>query len=196
MAKSESLVEQDKKRRKKNRILTCVLVAITTILLAILILNVFVYVNIEVDGVSMYPTLENNDVIKANKTRSPRRGDIVVINKYEAGEQYKIVKRVIAMEGDHIEIKDGKVYIGGEQLVEEYLKDDPDTIYVDETKTSGNVDLVVPNGMIFYLGDNRVNSIDSREDGCAHVEDVVGVVEGWTIATRGIRNFFFDLFFR
>lgn len=192
----KSLAERAKSRSKKNRIFSAISVVLILVMLLVIVMNAFVYFNVEVDGVSMYPTLNHGDVVKANKYRSPTYGDIVVIRKNDGEEAYNVVKRVIAMEGDRIEIKDGSVFLNGELLVEKYIKDDPSTEFIDESKTYGGVDTVIPKGKFFYLGDNRVNSIDSRNDGLADVKQISGVVEEWTIATRGIRNFLFDLFYR
>ena len=189
-------IANENKRNKKNKIFTGITVALIIVMLFFVVINVFIYVNVEVDGLSMYPTLSHQDVVKANKHAKVHHGDIVVIKKTDGTGSYNIVKRVIAMEGDHIEIKDDKVYLNGEILVEEYIKDDPATEFVDESKTWGTEDMIVPEGKFFYLGDNRYNSIDSREDGLGSLDDVIGVVDNWTIATRGIRNFFFDLFYR
>lgn len=80
------------------------------------------------------------------------------------------IKRVIALEGDHVEIKDGKVYINGEEQKEEYLSSDI------VTSSSGLTDFIVPEGYIFAMGDNRPRSTDCRAFGCIPVDKVEGVV--------------------
>ena len=84
------------------------------------------------------------------------------------------IKRVIALPGEHLEIKDGKVYINGEELDEPYLKDNVIT-------TAGDVnnpfyDLVVPENCIFVMGDNRAGSTDSRAFGCIPLDKIEGTV--------------------
>ena len=84
------------------------------------------------------------------------------------------IKRVIALPGEHLEIKDGKVYINGEELDEPYLQDNVIT-------TAGDVnnpfyDLVVPENCIFVMGDNRAGSTDSRAFGCVPLDKVEGTV--------------------
>lgn len=78
------------------------------------------------------------------------------------------IKRVIATEGEHIKIADGKVYINGEQLKEEYL----DSTVVTEPFGGAYTDLVVPQGCVFVMGDNREQSTDSRRFGCIPVEKI------------------------
>lgn len=80
------------------------------------------------------------------------------------------IKRIIALEGDHVEIKDNKVYINGEELKEEYLP--------EGTTTSSEVftNFIVPEGYVFAMGDNRNNSIDCREFGCIPLEKIEGTV--------------------
>ena len=80
------------------------------------------------------------------------------------------IKRVIALEGDHVEIKDGKVYINGEEQKEEHLSSDV------VTSSSGLTDFIVPEGYIFAMGDNRPRSTDCRAFGCIPVDKVEGVV--------------------
>lgn len=77
------------------------------------------------------------------------------------------IKRVIALPGEHIKIEDGKVYINGEQLQENYLNSDV------KTPLSGPyTDLVVPEGYVFAMGDNRAGSKDCREFGCIPIEKI------------------------
>ena len=83
------------------------------------------------------------------------------------------IKRIIAVEGDHIEIKDGKVYLNGEELQEDYLDDGVTT----NMGTYGMFsDVVVPEGHVFVMGDNRGHSTDSRSFGCVPVEKIEGKV--------------------
>ena len=80
------------------------------------------------------------------------------------------IKRIVALEGEHVEIKDGKVYINSEELKEDYLQ--PDVI----TSSSGLTDFIVPEGYIFAMGDNRPKSTDCRAFGCIPIDRVEGVV--------------------
>ena len=76
------------------------------------------------------------------------------------------IKRVIGIEGDHIKIENGKVYLNGEELDEPYLRDGI------ETESNLFTDITVPQGYIFVMGDNRPHSTDSRSFGCIPVEKV------------------------
>lgn len=78
------------------------------------------------------------------------------------------IKRVIALPGEHVEIKDEKVYINGEELEEAYLQEGVKT----EAKNSHLIDFVVPEGYIFAMGDNRTQSMDCREFGCVPIEKI------------------------
>ena len=82
------------------------------------------------------------------------------------------IKRVIALPGEHLEIKDGKVYINGEELKEEYLSNDVKT----ENMEGAFYDLTVPEGCVFVMGDNRSGSSDSRMFGCVPYEKIEGKV--------------------
>lgn len=78
------------------------------------------------------------------------------------------IKRVIALPGEHVQIKEGKVYINGEELQEDYLQEG--TV----TDSHGGVftDFVVPNNCVFAMGDNRQNSADCRMFGCIPLEKI------------------------
>ena len=151
--------------------------AILTAVVVALIVVQFV-VPTTVYGVSMEPTFKSSDYLLISKQaysgdRSPQRGDVIVFTSHmkdENGENKKLIKRVIALPGETVEVTDGKVYINGKELKESYTKDGT---------TNGTVYSVeVPEGRVFCLGDNRLHSTDSRflEVGFVHEEDIVGKV--------------------
>jgi len=122
------------------------------------VLRAYVFDLTMVDGTSMDPTLKDEDKLITAKVNyyfsEPRRGDIVVLNAPDMpGHDY--IKRVIGLPNERITIQNGKVYINSEQLIEPYLNDLP---------TYGDIDMVIPDGYYFVMGDNRTDSRDSRED--------------------------------
>ena len=82
------------------------------------------------------------------------------------------IKRVIALPGEHVEIKDGKVYINGEELDEPYLQDG----VVTDVVGVGFSDFVVPENTVFAMGDNRPHSTDCRVFGCIPLEKIESTV--------------------
>ena len=93
------------------------------------------------------------------------------------------IKRVIALPGEHIQIKDGKVYINGEELKEDYLAED----VVTEAEGGQFLDVIVPEGTVFAMGDNRGHSADSRRFGCIPYEKIEGkvVLRFWPLNVFG-----------
>lgn len=83
------------------------------------------------------------------------------------------IKRVVATPGDHVEIKEGKVYINGEILDEPYLQAG---IVTDVPKEEGFDDFVVPENYVFAMGDNRNHSTDCRAFGCIPLEEIESTV--------------------
>jgi signal peptidase I len=84
------------------------------------------------------------------------------------GVKKALVKRVIGVQGDHVVVKDGAVFVNDVQLQEEYLNDGT---------TNGEIDEVVPEGHVFVMGDNRLNSNDSRGTvGFVSTESIIGRV--------------------
>lgn len=148
-----------------------------TIILAIivaLVITTFIKPTL-VKGYSMYPTIEPNNYIIINKVPyiigDPARGDILVFkaNIHSAtGEEKDLIKRVVGIAGDEIEIIDGIVYRNNEKIEEGYLIPETFSGYMDKIK--------VEEGYIFVMGDNRPNSLDSRDPaiGMIKVSDVLG----------------------
>lgn len=145
----------------------------TAVVIAILI-KTFIFNTTYVLGNSMYPTLHEKDRLFANKISlffgGPSRGDVVVLKAPDVPDK-DYIKRVIGIEGDIVEIKDGKVYVNGSMLKEEYLVNDSYTHIYDESIWE------VPKGHVFVLGDNREEgaSKDSRYFGCISTKTIKGI---------------------
>jgi signal peptidase I len=129
---------------------------------------------------SMLPTLQINDRLIVDKLsyrfNAPQRGDIVVFNPTDALEKQNFhdafIKRVIGLPGDKIEVKEGRVYVNGQPIREEYIEEPPQ--YQMEAK-------VVPPDAYLVLGDNRNNSYDSHYWGFVPRDRIIGraVVRFW-----------------
>ena len=103
-------------------------------------------------------------------------------NFLEIGKR-SYIKRVIALPGEHVQIKDGKVYINDEELDEPYLQDG----VVTDITGVGFDDFVVPENCVFAMGDNRNHSTDCREFGCIPLEKIEStvVIRIWPLSEWG-----------
>lgn len=171
---------------------------ITTLAALFILGNVFSLT--EIEGKSMEPTFSGDERVFNYKLGynfiEPKRGEIIILNKLESRkgiiiniineakdiinnisnritkkEEVKyIIKRIAAIPGDAIDIKDGNVYLNGKILGEKYIKG----------KTFEYSDfsypLIVPENKVFVLGDNRENSLDSRRLGLIDYEQIKGKV--------------------
>jgi signal peptidase I len=132
---------------------------VVSILIAVVLAFFIRYFIVElymVEGPSMRPTLVNSERLVVNKFiyrfKAPEKGDVLVF-RYPKDPSRDFIKRVIAVAGDTIEIKDGRVFVNGQLMNESYILE----------KTRGSYPLAtVPEGHIFVMGDNRNNSEDSR----------------------------------
>ena len=169
---------------KNRKITVAVIVVLLVIILAItcaLLVKHYVVSTFIVDGVSMYPTLDggagavdddsrtNGDVIYLNKLAKINRGDIVVFTPEDGSFSEKaLVKRVIAVAGDHLEITQNQVFLNGKLLDEPYIREPMQNL------PDFSLDIVIEDGYIFCMGDNRNNSTDSRVFGPVSLDVVVG----------------------
>ena len=146
-------------------------------LLVIFILFLIIYVvNLtQVIGPSMSPNLNNGDIVMLDKVtykfKNIKRGDVVSFNY--ADTKY-LIKRVIGLPGEFVEIKDNVIYIDGMILEERYLSD---VEYEDFSLSLLGYDKI-PEGYYFVMGDNRNNSMDSRDSkvGLIKKEDIIGKI--------------------
>jgi signal peptidase I len=110
---------------------------------------------------SMSPTADSGSIIFGNRLAylfdAPKCGDIIIFTNHEEDDLI-VFKRVIGLEGDIIEFKDGLVYRNGIQVKEEYLHDPASSM----SNISNISTFEVPEDSVFVLGDNRLNSVDSR----------------------------------
>jgi signal peptidase I len=131
---------------------------------------IFLYQPVKVEGTSMMPGLEDQERIFVNKFvyrwEPIERGDIVVF-RYPRDTSKSYIKRVIGVAGDRIRIENGKVFVNGEALDEDYIPSD----YAD-ARSYGEV--VVPANSFFVLGDHRTMSNDSRDFGPVNERYIYG----------------------
>ncbi|MFC5540326.1 MAG: signal peptidase I [Bacilli bacterium] len=135
----------------------------------------YIFSPVVVDGASMSPTYENEDIILVSKISKIERFDHIVFKAPYEDEYY--IKRVIGLPGDTIEMKDDVLIINGKEYEEPYVNRNS----VSQMRTTENFTLeeltgekTVPEGYIFVLGDNRLRSYDSRHFGLIPLDDVYG----------------------
>lgn len=162
--------DENSSRVKETRSIWCEIYewvdcAVITVI-CLLLLFTFVFRQVEIVGSSMEPTLfEGNRVIVSDVFYTPEYGDVVVISG-DVYESEPIIKRIIALENQYVDIKEGIVYVGDsldnmKPVSQEFIGD------VYTTITVGNYEgheypLQVPENCVFVMGDNRPISLDSR----------------------------------
>ncbi len=156
-----------------------------------------------VQGFSMAPTLDDGSHLMVNKmayfqvdvkrlsrlipfwdvipearvrlpfSHPPRRGDVIVFHDPTDPSQ-DLVKRVVGLPGEKVQVRAGTLYIDGAKLAEPYLRDIHPTGSMKCIPNS--TDCTLQEGQYFVMGDNRVSSLDSRQWGPVPIEDIVGKV--------------------
>ena len=144
-----------------------------------LLLRYLVFTPFYVDGPSMEPNFHNKEYMLISKLsyrlHEPHRGDPIVFRPPIAPRDTWI-KRIIGLPGEEITIKDGKIYINGKLLKEDYLSDDIKTLFSDSTTP---YQIKLKNDQYFLMGDNRESSYDSRDIGPVPKINIVG--KAWIV---------------
>ena len=163
MKKKETETPEEEKLPKDQQMRLDLYDWIQSLMVALVIcvaLFIFVVRVIDVSGSSMFPTLHNGDkMLVSGLFYKPKAGDVVVFKKKEYDPNKALVKRVIATEGQEInmDFANGIVYIDGEAIAEPYINE----------LTYNKLDFIgpktVPEGCVFVMGDNRNASVDSRK---------------------------------
>lgn len=153
------------------------LVMVAIIVAGAWLLRSFVIEPFQIPSASMEETIKTGDMVFAEKVSyhfsDPEPGDIVVFSDPQVPSR-TLIKRVIATEGQTVDLRDGKVYVDGVALDEPYTQGLPSY----PLNTVGNVDITypytVPKGDVWVMGDNRTNSSDSRYFGPIDKDTVFG----------------------
>lgn len=148
------------------------LIPYVVIVVVVVLFRTFIATPVIVSGSSMDPTLKDGEVLVLNKlVKKYNREDIVVIDAVINGNKERIVKRIIGMPGEKIEYVDHSLYINDEKAYDSFNK------ITDDFNLKDIVGLEkIPEGYYFVMGDNRDNSLDSRDSrlGLIKEEDIIG----------------------
>ena len=161
------------------------LIPYVVIILVVVLIRTFIATPVIVSGSSMDPTLKNGQVLILNKLEKKiTRDDIVVIDAKINGKKERIVKRIIGLPGETLEYKDGFLYINGKRTHDDFVDKTRD--FTLERVTGKKK---IPENYYFVMGDNRRNSLDSRDTrvGLVKKSDIIGkpILRIWPLNKMG-----------
>jgi signal peptidase I len=129
------------------------------------------------DVIDWIPGMDERNTTPILDFGDPDRGDVVVFTPPPPGLDKPYVKRVIGLPGDTVEVRDDSVFVNGEQLDEEYIGGRPSNCQSNWDYC--NTPVLIPEGTIYVMGDNRTNSEDSRLFGPVPAENIIG--KAWVV---------------
>ncbi|MDD3726428.1 MAG: signal peptidase I [Candidatus Ratteibacteria bacterium] len=163
----------EKKNKKQNKTAEWFKSLIWAVIIALLI-RAFLIGNFKIPSTSMVPTLKVGDRLLSNdviyKIRPPKRGEVVIF-KYPEDPKRDFVKRMIGLPGEKVMIKDGMIFINGKVVEEESISR---RYYYSEGFYGNGEEVEVPPDSYYVLGDNSINSRDSRYWGFVPKKNLVG----------------------
>ena len=137
------------------------------IILVVVLIRTFIITPVRVNGKSMDPTLENNEIVLLKKyDKSFERFDIVV---FDYGDSH-LIKRIVGLPGETLYYYNNELYINDEKIAEDFLPKDTETYDFVWDKE-------IPEGYYFVMGDNRTNSTDSRMIGLVSKSEIRGTTD-------------------
>ncbi len=160
------------------RSLLSIIIMIAFVVLCVFALRMFVFVPYEIPSGSMEETIMTGDMVFSEKvtyyTRAPQRGDIVTFDDPEVDGR-TLIKRVIAVGGQTVDLVDGKVVVDGVTLDEPYTMG-KESRPLSRTATGVTITYpyTVPDGYVWVMGDNRTSSQDSRYFGAVPTSSITG----------------------
>ncbi|MFD2445378.1 signal peptidase I [Bacillus sp. CGMCC 1.16607] len=135
----------------------------------------FIFTPVTVLGQSMEPTFEENNKVVVSKISKIEHFDMIVFHSPFTDDEY-LIKRVIGLPGDSLEVKNDVLYINGKKYSEPYLQSNKEAILPEE-KLTEDFKAKVPKNSLFVMGDNRLKSGDSRRFGFISKDSIIGEVK-------------------
>lgn len=167
-----------------------IVLTIAAILAASYLIRTFVFQSYEIPSASMEETIMTGDLVIGEKVSyhfsSPEAGQIVTFDDPEIPSRI-LIKRIIATEGQTVDLRDGNVYIDGQRQFEPYTDGKP-SYPLPNSKADITYPYTVPAGHVWVMGDNRTNSQDSRYFGAIPVSSIgsKAVLVYWPIDRFGL----------
>ncbi len=162
-----------KRKKRRNEALDWFKSLIWAVAIA-LVIRMFLIGNFKIPTTSMVPTLKVGDRLLSNnviyKIRPPKRGEVVIF-KYPEDPKRDFVKRMIALPGERVMIKDGRIYVNGKEVLDAKVAS---RYYYSEGFYGNEWETEVPVDGYYVLGDNSINSKDSRYWGFVPKKNLVG----------------------